>query len=216
MNRMQHIYLEVNLDGEWIPLDPIMKNRPAGYAAPSYTAKKVFDLGELRMHPNSRVPFVSMNGHRRSRGRLTGSAIRRPPGFLSGDWRDNISAPSGGMNGLGALSIFKPLKNTFTRLYGSEAEKSTLREKNRIETANRIFSDVAAGKAVPLTGVDSLQYAIQVYNDNKIPIPKLPAGLQQQAAAAKVSMTATSGSNIVMLAGIGIGALVLAKVLKIF
>lgn len=216
MNRMQHIYLEVSLDGEWVPLDPIMKNRPAGYAAQSYTAKKTFDLGAYPMHLNSRIPKFSRNGlgkKRRGRGQVMRSSVRRSPSTM-GDWRTDISAPR---NGLGAISIFKPLKKTFIRMYGTEAEKASQREQNRIDRANAIFAAVAAGKAVPLTGADSLQYAINIYNDNHIPIPPLPTDVQRKAADAKVSMTETTPpTNWLMIGGIGLGALILAKALKIF
>jgi len=39
-----HVYLEVNLRGQWIPLDPIMADKPVGWEAPAPVIRKVFPI----------------------------------------------------------------------------------------------------------------------------------------------------------------------------
>jgi predicted transglutaminase-like cysteine proteinase len=37
-----HVFLEANIQGRWIPLDPIMADKPAGWEAPNPVIRKVF------------------------------------------------------------------------------------------------------------------------------------------------------------------------------
>ena len=39
-----HVYLEANIQGRWIPLDPIMADKPAGWQAPNPVIRKVFPI----------------------------------------------------------------------------------------------------------------------------------------------------------------------------
>jgi predicted transglutaminase-like cysteine proteinase len=39
-----HVYLAVNLRGRWIPLDPIMADKPAGWEAPNPIIRKIFPI----------------------------------------------------------------------------------------------------------------------------------------------------------------------------
>lgn len=39
-----HVYLEVQLRGQWIPLDPIMADKPVGWEAPGPVIRKVFPI----------------------------------------------------------------------------------------------------------------------------------------------------------------------------
>lgn len=53
-----HIYLEADVGG-WMPLDPIMKDKPPGWAPPKYYAKKVIPVGDGFKFPpkNGRIPL---------------------------------------------------------------------------------------------------------------------------------------------------------------
>jgi predicted transglutaminase-like cysteine proteinase len=39
-----HVYLEVQVRGRWMPLDPIMADKPVGWEAPNPTLRKVFPI----------------------------------------------------------------------------------------------------------------------------------------------------------------------------
>jgi len=39
-----HVYLEANVRGRWIPLDPIMADKPAGWQAPNPVIRKAFPI----------------------------------------------------------------------------------------------------------------------------------------------------------------------------
>lgn len=39
-----HVYLEVNVRGDWIALDPIMADKPVGWEAPNPVIKKIFPI----------------------------------------------------------------------------------------------------------------------------------------------------------------------------
>ncbi len=39
-----HVYLEANIRGRWIPLDPIMADKPAGWQAPNPVIRKAFPI----------------------------------------------------------------------------------------------------------------------------------------------------------------------------
>jgi hypothetical protein len=70
MNRMSHVYLEADVNGDWIPLDPILKNRPAGYGPQSYTARVNHDIGGLNMSNGFQARhFVPVCGANRTMGR---------------------------------------------------------------------------------------------------------------------------------------------------
>ncbi len=43
-NAFSHVYLEANVRGQWIPLDPIMADKPAGWQAPNPVIRKVFHI----------------------------------------------------------------------------------------------------------------------------------------------------------------------------
>ncbi len=52
-----HVYLEANPAGRWIPLDPIMKGKPAGWEAPASRVKL------RKAYPINASEEVHMNGH---------------------------------------------------------------------------------------------------------------------------------------------------------
>ena len=39
-----HVYLEANVRGQWIPLDPIMADKPVGWQAPNPAIRKAFPI----------------------------------------------------------------------------------------------------------------------------------------------------------------------------
>jgi len=214
MNRMQHIYLEALVDNEWIPLDPILKKRRAGYSAPVFTAKKTYQpLGEYTMHPNIRIP--KMLGRRSSVGASRAAAMsalrrrshivrpvaRRAPSVLS-DTPEHQETFSLG-------SIWDKIFGAVVRSTGTEAQKATLRDSNRIAKANEIFKKATTGGAVPLTGPDSIQYAVGVYKANVMPIPAGIPGADTPAVSNIIQNTPAlpEGMSTTTMALIGIGGL---------
>lgn len=212
MNRMQHVYLEASVDNEWIPLDPILKKRRAGYAAPSYTAKKIYQpLGEYAMHPNIRVPkLMNKMGrrpfHRRQKGgafHIVHPVARRAPSVNLYGVED---APSR-RETFSLGSLWDKVFGAVVRSTGTTAQKATLRDANRIAIANDIFKKALSGGSVPLTGDNSIQYAVGVYKANGLPIPAGIPGADTPAVANIINQTPPSSpgmSNTTMaIAGIG-------------
>jgi hypothetical protein len=213
MNRMQHIYLEAYLDGEWVPLDPILKRRPAGYAAPSYTAKKTYQpLGEYAMHRNIRTP--QMLGRRRPFGspRKMGHVVRpiarRAPSVNLYGVEDAPAQKETFSLG----SLWDKVFGAVVRSTGTEAQKATLRDAKRIANANEIFKKALSGGSVPLTGENSIQYAVGVYKANGLPIPAGIPGADTPAVAAIINQTpplqpGMDTKTMAIIGIVGLGAL---------
>jgi len=78
MNRMGHIYHEVLVSGQWIPIDPIMKSKPVGYRPPMYTAIKTYTngIGGVGMSWSREEVAAQKEQHKRRLSHLNSERLR--------------------------------------------------------------------------------------------------------------------------------------------
>jgi hypothetical protein len=79
MNRMGHIYHEVHVDHQWVPLDPIMKSKPVGYRPPVYSAIKTYNngMGGVGMTWTSEEIGLQREQHKRRVAHLNSKRLKR-------------------------------------------------------------------------------------------------------------------------------------------
>lgn len=72
-NQWSHITLEVNDGKGWLPVDPIMKNKPLGWSPPKYYAKRVVPVGDGQPWPKhmSNTPVKRLPSAPANKGQQT-------------------------------------------------------------------------------------------------------------------------------------------------
>jgi hypothetical protein len=92
-HQWSHIYLEALVRGRWIGLDPIMKDKPAGWAPPRYFDKRVIPVGEGAPFPprNGKMPSgMSLEHYAGWGGFGRYGAISTPPVCKAPDTGENV------------------------------------------------------------------------------------------------------------------------------